>query len=189
MRMGLQGGGRGAQRLEHRNRSSRSWQRVRTQGSWWHIWVPAWRGRHPLCSYGPSPALTLFHQGSDVGYLGLMFYGLYVPFVLWSHCNNLFTFVNIYFFKDFRGKEKEKERENVWLPLVHPVLGTWPATQACALTGNQTSDPLVHSPRSVHWATPARAVYLCEYLIDSWYASLSLELHTDIRKKRFFFHS
>ena len=110
MRMGLQGGGRGAQRLEHRNRSSRSWQRVRTQGSWWHIWVPAWRGRHPLCSYGPSPALTLFHQGSDVGYLALMFYGLYVPFVLWSHCNNLFTFVNIYFFKDFRGKEKEKER-------------------------------------------------------------------------------
>ena len=25
-----------------------------------------------------------------------------------------------------------------------PLLATWPATQACALTGNQTSDPLVH---------------------------------------------
>ena len=24
-----------------------------------------------------------------------------------------------------------------------PALGTWPATQACALTGNQTGDPLV----------------------------------------------
>ena len=36
-----------------------------------------------------------------------------------------------------------------------PPLGTWPATQACALTGNRISDPLVHSPRSVHWATPA----------------------------------
>ena len=32
---------------------------------------------------------------------------------------------------------------NVWLPLVHPPLGTGPATQACALTGNQTRDPLV----------------------------------------------
>ena len=25
---------------------------------------------------------------------------------------------------------------NMWLPLAHPPLGTWPATQACALTGN-----------------------------------------------------
>ena len=28
--------------------------------------------------------------------------------------------------------------------LSHPLVGTWPATQACALTGNRTSDPLVH---------------------------------------------
>ena len=40
--------------------------------------------------------------------------------------------------------EKERERNiNVWLPLVHPPLGTWPATQACVLTGNRTADPLV----------------------------------------------
>ena len=59
------------------------------------------------------------------------------------------------FFKDFiylfidRGEGKEKERErniSVWLPLVRPVLGTWPAPQACALTGNRTSDPLVCRP-------------------------------------------
>ena len=31
----------------------------------------------------------------------------------------------------------------MWLPLTHPLLGTWPATQACALTGNRTNDPLV----------------------------------------------
>ena len=31
----------------------------------------------------------------------------------------------------------------MWLPLVHPLLGTWPTTQACALTGNQTGEPLV----------------------------------------------
>ena len=45
-----------------------------------------------------------------------------------------------------RGEEREKERErniNVWLPLVCPLLGAWPATQACALTGNRTSNPLV----------------------------------------------
>ena len=29
------------------------------------------------------------------------------------------------------------------LPLTRPLLGTWPATQARALTGNRTSNPLV----------------------------------------------
>ena len=44
----------------------------------------------------------------------------------------------------FLEREKDRERNiNVWLPLVCPLLGTWPATQACALTGNGTSDPLV----------------------------------------------
>ena len=31
----------------------------------------------------------------------------------------------------------------MWLPLAHPLLGTWPATQACALTGKRTADPLI----------------------------------------------
>ena len=58
----------------------------------------------------------------------------------------------LFFFKIlfiFRQSEKEGERErniDVWLPLTHPLLGTWPTTQACALTGNQTSDPLVCRP-------------------------------------------
>ena len=48
-----------------------------------------------------------------------------------------------------RGERREKDRKrniNVWLPLVCPQMGTWPATQACALTGNLTSDPLVFRP-------------------------------------------
>ena len=42
------------------------------------------------------------------------------------------------------GREKESERNiNMWLPLERLLLGTWPAAQECALTGNQTGDPLV----------------------------------------------
>ena len=64
-----------------------------------------------------------------------------------GHCS-LFFFKNFYVFI-FRGEGREKERErniNVWLPLMCPLLGTWPATQACALTGNWASDPVVHRP-------------------------------------------
>ena len=57
-------------------------------------------------------------------------------------------FLKIYLFLE-RGERREKERErkiDVYLPLAHPLLGTWPTTQACALTGNQTGDPLVLRP-------------------------------------------
>ena len=59
------------------------------------------------------------------------------------------TICTLFFFlKDFiylfleRGERRKNERHrniNVWLPLACPQLGTWPATQACALTRNQTS--------------------------------------------------
>ena len=45
-----------------------------------------------------------------------------------------------------RGEGREKERQiniNMCLSPAHPLLGTWPATQACALPGNQTRDHLV----------------------------------------------
>ena len=45
------------------------------------------------------------------------------------------------------GREKESGRNiNVWLPFSHPLLGTWPAIQACALTGNQTGNLLACRP-------------------------------------------
>ena len=61
-----------------------------------------------------------------------------------------------------RRKEGEREGEkcNVWLPLECPLLGTWPATQAGALTGNWTSDPWFTVLCSIHWATPARAFFI-----------------------------
>ena len=82
---------------------------------------------------------------------------------------NLFKIVVDSFFKDFvyllleRGEGKEKERErnvSVWLPLMRPLLGNWPATQACALTGNRTGNtlvlrlalnPLSHTSQGCRW--------------------------------------
>ena len=62
-----------------------------------------------------------------------------------------FSFLRFCFFKDFiylfleKGTEGEREGKiHVWLPLLRPLLGTWPTTQACALTRNRTGDPLVH---------------------------------------------
>ena len=61
--------------------------------------------------------------------------------------------VFLLFFQDFiylflergDGKETTKERNiNVWLPLGQPLLETWHATRACALTGNRTCNHLVH---------------------------------------------
>ena len=47
------------------------------------------------------------------------------------------AFKNIYLFFRERGKgEKERERNIDHLLLTHPQLGTCPAPQACALTGN-----------------------------------------------------
>ena len=86
-------------------------------------------------------------------------------FSLWERKMFLFACLLkdfIYLFLE-RGEGKEKERErniSVWLPLAHPVLGTWPTPQACALTGNQISDPLVcrlllkalcHTSQYVRW--------------------------------------
>ena len=61
------------------------------------------------------------------------------------HCIVWFLF---YFFLKilfiFREKEKERER-NINDCISHaPPPGTWCTTQACALTGNRTSDSLVH---------------------------------------------
>ena len=55
--------------------------------------------------------------------------------------------VSFFIFREM-GREEERERNiSGWLPLLRPLLGTWPTTQAHALTGNQTCDPLV--PRLV----------------------------------------
>ena len=71
-----------------------------------------------------------------------------------EHELSIYIFIYLCCFKDFilftfreRGREGEREKNIiVWLSLARPLLGTWPATQASALTGNRTGDPLVHRP-------------------------------------------
>ena len=53
----------------------------------------------------------------------------------------------------------------MWLSLSHPPLGTWPATQACDLTGNQTGNPLACRPALNPLSHPARA--LLHFLRDA----------------------
>ena len=73
-----------------------------------------------------------------------------------SVSNNCFQILFIYFQKKGkrlgkgrrqRGRETSMCKRKInQLPLAHPQLGTPPATQACSLTGNRTSNLLVHRP-------------------------------------------
>ena len=59
------------------------------------------------------------------------------------------------------GREKERDRNiNVWLPLVVCTpSGELATTQACVLTGNRTSNPLLHSPALNPLSHTARAKF------------------------------
>ena len=65
----------------------------------------------------------------------------------YAHTHIFLKILFIYFqivWKGGRTRRREGEKHHVWLPLMCPQLGMWPATQACALTGNQTHDPSVY---------------------------------------------
>ena len=72
-------------------------------------------------------------------------------------------------------REKERERNiNVWLRLTCLQPGTWPTARAYALTGNQTSDPLVQRPALSplsHTSQGYRYILIipCFKLSHSWY--------------------
>ena len=85
---------------------------------------------------------------------------------IWHTFFSLYFKLTIFFLKNFlylflergeRGRKKRREISSVWLPLMAPQLGTWPTTQACALTGNWTCNLWFTGWCSIHWATPARA--------------------------------
>ena len=78
--------------------------------------------------------------------------GVIFPTSIHWDCRSSVTDILGFFLKDFiylflergEGREKEMEGNISRLPLAHPHLGTWPATQACALAGNQTGNLSVH---------------------------------------------
>ena len=105
----------------------------------------------------------------------------HILYILWStltHIHVVFLFkrcifkkyilkIFIYLFLD-RGEGERERNPNMWLPLPRPLLEAWPATQACALTENQTGDALVHRPVLNPLATPARVfknIYFIDYAI------------------------
>ena len=57
-------------------------------------------------------------------------------------CDFFLCLKQILFISFVGGEGREKEREKNIYPSVaaYPLPGTWPATQACALTGNRTGD-------------------------------------------------
>ena len=56
------------------------------------------------------------------------------------------------------GNEKKRKRNiKVWLPLMCPLPVTQPITETCALTGNQTNDPLFHRQALNPLTKPDRA--------------------------------
>ena len=68
-----------------------------------------------------------------------------------------------------RGRETSTcERYINQLPLMHPLLGTWPATQACAWLGVKPATLWFTGQHSIHWATPARANHYHFYTWTEW---------------------
>ena len=83
---------------------------------------------------------------------------------------SFFLFKKILFISRERGREggREKERKrniNVWLSLMRPPPGTQTATQACTLTGNQTSDPLVHRLNPLHHTCQGQLFFLILHVL------------------------
>ena len=100
----------------------------------------------------------------------------------------LFFLNFIYLFLE-RRERREKEREkniNVWLPLACPLLGTWPTIQTCALTGNGTSNPLVHRPELSPLSHTSQGT-LYTNLIKAVFFSLTKKNHLEVRKFRYDF--
>ena len=58
----------------------------------------------------------------------------------------LFLRFYLFIFREGGREEQEGEKRQCAVASHAPLLGTWPATQACALTGNRTSDLLVCRP-------------------------------------------
>ena len=83
----------------------------------------------------------------QVTFVHCIFFFFLNYFCILTTVNFFLKILFISFLERGEGKEKERERNiDVWSPLAHCKMGAWPATHACALTGNRTGDPLVRKP-------------------------------------------
>ena len=104
------------------------------------------------------------------------------------HCIFLYLFFKRFYVFLERGRETSmsgRNRNTYWLPLIQPHLRTWPATQTCVLTGNQTSDPaacrttpssLSHTSQgasslSIPLLSITKCLYCCNSLITDLFVS------------------
>ena len=71
-----------------------------------------------------------------------------------------------------------RERNIYWLPLKRPQMGTWPATQACALIGNQAGDfsvcGMTHNPLNQTSQDKTMNLYL------NWNKPVHINCYTDL---------
>ena len=87
---------------------------------------------HPLNGPNPEPRSSLFCIGHPPSRSDL----LSLAPLCYEGTESSFLSFFLFFFFIFRWRGKEGERGSVWWPLMHSLLGTWPTTQACDMTGN-----------------------------------------------------
>ena len=61
---------------------------------------------------------------------------MYGTFFLLVQLFYFFFLIILFIFREMGGEEERKKNINLWLFLMCPLLWTWPASQACAPTGN-----------------------------------------------------
>ena len=86
-----------------------------------------------------SPTVRSHISKSQIYFLFLLRFYLLISIYLFI------IFIHLYF-REGKGERKRGRETSECGCLCAPLLGTWPATQARALTGNRTGDPLVHRP-------------------------------------------
>ena len=58
------------------------------------------------------------------------------------------------------------------LPLARPLLGTWPITQACALTGNLTGYPLVCRTAPSPLSHTSQGIFISILILGNFYGPI-----------------
>ena len=83
------------------------------------------------------------------------------PFILFFKIFYLFIFR-----EEKGGRKRVRETSTCGCLSCAPLLGTWPATQACALTGNRTDDPVVDRPALNPFSHTSQGYARCPFIME-----------------------